>query len=334
MMYKKLSLLLLVLWAIVFVPFVKADVQDVSFRFCDDTGNQTFLAWKKTIFVTPGKETEICLYFATSAETPRKILYGFTKWELRPQGMEVCYPDKWPNNDFSKYFTNTEERSFIIQKDKPKTIKEKILLPIGMSGMQYGCLAYSLSTLEGSGLGWMFNLVVNKVFPINLFVWNSTDIKSDIILFKNPWGTYTTNNKVKATVDAENDLKLSFLVKNQWNIGQNIQITGKVYNMLGFEKSFSVQIDNLAPGASQEVTGDVGIIPFYRWFFTVKFNISHQPKFDFDASSIDETIKQWWTLMEQAQIYIFSWITFGIIVFILAIIVKLFWPRKRIIVKK
>ena len=73
----------------------------------------------------------------------------------------------------------------MIQAGQPKTIKEKILLPIGMSGVQYGCIAYALGTLEGSGLGGMFNLVVNKVFPISLFVGNSASIKDDFALLKN-----------------------------------------------------------------------------------------------------------------------------------------------------
>ncbi|MEI6774869.1 MAG: hypothetical protein WCL18_09175 [bacterium] len=78
----------------------------------------------------------------------------------------------------------------------------------------------------------MFNLVVNKVFPISLFVGSSADINNNLILLKNSGGSYTTNTLVKANIDNANNLKLSFLVKNNGNIGQQIQITGKVNNVL------------------------------------------------------------------------------------------------------
>jgi len=331
-MYKKLRLSLLIVWIMFCIPVAKADVQDVSFRFCEDTGNKTFMAWKKTIFVTPGKETEICINFTTTSNTPRKVVYGFTKWVLSA-GMQVCDSDKWPNNEFSKYFTTSGEREFIITNNQPQTIREKIMLPIGMSGVQYGCLAYSLGVLEGTGLWWMFNLVVNKVFPISLFVGSSADINNNLILLKNSGGSYTTNTLVKANIDNANNLKLSFLVKNNGNIGQQIQITGKVNNVLWFEKDFSIQVNNLAPGAQQEVVADVGLVPSYKWFFGINFNVYHEPKFEFDISTLGETIKKWATIVGSAQIYIFSWITLAIIIVILAIIIKLFWPRKKIIVR-
>lgn len=165
-MYKKLSLWLLILGITFSVPFfTKADVQDVSFRFCDDTDNMTFLRGKKTMSIVPGVPTEICMNFTTTSETPRQINYGFTKWLLVRKAL-VCDSNKWPNNAFSKYVSTTGERTFIIQKDQPKTIRETILLPLGTKWIQYGCLAYSLAEPDATGLAWMFNLVVNKVFPL------------------------------------------------------------------------------------------------------------------------------------------------------------------------
>lgn len=328
-MYKKVSLWLLVVWAMLAIPFARADVQDVDFRFCDDTGGTTFLEWKKNFIVSPGQEAEICMNFSTTSETPRKVTYGFSKWLLDPSGIQICDSDKWPSNDFSKYIINTEERSFIIQKDQPKTIKEKVMLPIGMSGIQYGCIAYSLSAFEWSWLGGMFNLVINKVFPISLFVGNAADIKNDLVLLKNSWGAYTTNNQIKATMDAENNLTLNFLVKNQGNIGQNVEITGKIYNMLGFEKTFAVTLNNVAPSTQQDATTNIGIVPFYKWFFTVKYTVKYTPKFEFDASSLSDDVKKGGTIVWSAQIYMFSWITLAIILIALAIIIKLFWPKKK-----
>ena len=104
------------------MSFVKADVQNVDFRFCDDIAGTTFLQWKKAISIIPGQETEICLRFTTNSEEPRKIIYGFTEWFLNRDWLQVCDSNKWPSNGFSKYIKNTEERSFIIQKDQTTSI--------------------------------------------------------------------------------------------------------------------------------------------------------------------------------------------------------------------
>lgn len=331
MMYKKV-LFSFVLVGLLFLWSSKADVQDVSFKFCDDTENEAFGAWKKTFFVTPGKETEICMYFATSSEKPRKVVYGFTKAESREVGAAVCDSDKWPNNDFSKYFTNAEPREFVIDKDSPKTIKEKVLLPIGMSGVQYGCLAYSLSEYQWTNLWGMFNLVINRVFPISLFVGDGDNIKNAVTFIDTKGGAYTTNKIVKAIVDKENNLKLNFLIKNEWNVSENIEITGSIYNILWFEKSFSAQVNNLAPWKEQEVVASVWVIPFYKWFFTTKVNLTYGPNFDFDASTLSDVVKQWGTINEKAQIYVFSWVTLIIAIIVLLIVVKLCMPRKKIII--
>ena len=332
-MYKKLLLWLFVVWIMFSIPHAKADIQNVGFSFCDDTWNKYFMEWKRNFIITPGQETEICITFSTDAETGRKITYGFTEWLTTPSGTPICESDKGPDNKFSKLFINTGDRSFIISKDQPKTIKEKIMVPIGMSGIQYGCIAYSLSAPEGWMIGGMFNLVINKVFPISLFVGIAGDIKNDVVLLKNGGGAYTTNNQVKATMDQNNNLKLDFLLKNQGNISQNVTITGRVYNILGFEKSFSITVDNLAPGKQQTGTADIGIIPFYKWPFTVGYTVKFTPKFEFDASTLNDNVKKWGTLTWSAQIYLFSRISLIIIFAILAIIIKFFRPRKKIIVQ-
>lgn len=331
-MYKKISLWLLALWIIFSIPYAKADVQDVSFNFCDDTWSKYFMEWKRNFLITPGEESEICIVFATNSETSRQIVYGFTEWLTSPGGIPICESDKSANNNFSKLFIASGERSFIITKNQPKTIREKIRVPIGMSGIQYGCLAYSLGVPEGWTIGGMFNLVINKVFPISLFVGVGGDIKNDVVLLKNGWGAYTTNNQVKASMDQNNNLKIDFLLKNQGNISQNVIITGRIYNILGFEKPFSITLNNLSPGDQKEGGADIGIIPFYKGPFSVSYTVQFIPKFEFDMSTLSDDVKKWGMITWSAQIYLFSWISLIIILAILAIIIKFFRPRKKIIV--
>jgi hypothetical protein len=48
---------------------------------------------------------------------------------------------------------------------------------------------------------------------------------------------------------------------------------------------------------------------------------------------LSDDVKKWGIITWSAQIYIFSWISIIIILAILAIIIKFFRPRKKIIVK-
>lgn len=333
-MYKKISLWLLALGIIFSVPYAKADIQDVSFRYCDDTGDKYFMEWKRNFMITPGQETEICLTFSTNSETERKIIYWFTEGRLTPSGTPMCFSDKGPNNWFSKFFSNTWERVFNIKKDAPISIKEKINIPLGISGTLYGCLAYSLGAPEvNNASGWMFNIVVNKSSPISLFIGQGGDIKHKIVVLKNSWGEYTTNKEIKAIINQENRLQLELLLKNEWNVGEAVELTGSITNILWFEKTFSATITKLTPGAEQTATVDVGNLPFYKGPFTVYYTLNYTPKFEFDASSLEDNLKKWGTITWSAQIYIFSWISLIIILAILGIIVKFFWPRKKIVVQ-
>lgn len=138
----------------------------------------------------------------------------------------------------------------------------------------------------------MFNLIVNKVFPISFFVGKSADIKSSVTLIENEGGEYTTNKAVKATTDEKNNLILGFKVKNEGNVSQDVIISGRVYNMFGFEKSFSMNIARVAPGTEKDLEGNVGIIPAYKGLFNVEYMMQNTPKFEFDTTNLSEDAKK------------------------------------------
>jgi hypothetical protein len=45
-------------------------------------------------------------------------------------------------------------------------------------------------------------------------------------------GVFSTNKKVSAEVDTENNMKVRFVFENNGNVSQRITITGKIYNAL------------------------------------------------------------------------------------------------------
>ena len=329
---------MLVLTMMIGIPIAKADIQDVNFRFCDDTEGKDFMNGKKNFMLTPGEPMDLCIIFWSNFDKPIQIVYGFTEGLIdKISGLQVCRSDKSDSNGFSKYMISKEPRTFILQKGENKTVHETVTLPLGMSGIQYGCLAYSLATAEGNtqatDMWGIFQLIVNKVFPISLFAGKSADIKNAVTLLETAGGAYTTNRSVKVTMDQNSNLILGFKVKNEGNVSQDITLSGRIYNMFGFEKSFSTATSKVAPWGEKDLEANIGIIPAYKGFFSVEYMMQNTPKFEFDTSNITEEAKKWGIVTGSAKVYLFSWISIGILVVLLAIILKLVRPRRKKVVE-
>jgi len=325
-MYKKIVLWCLLLGVVFVYSKTYAADGDIQWTYVGSCQQGEDIT--KTIFIEWGQEKEICIQFTTISEEPVNVAYGFVNKDLGGDGNPVCAVELNPNDVFNKIFINEGNMKITVTKDAPGIIKKNIRVPIWANGTVAGCITYTTEKLYATWIGWMLNLVVRKVLPINLFVGSGGSIKNSIEIVNNPWGAYSTNAKVQATVDASNNLNLGFLIKNNGNIGQDIAITGKISNFFGFEKEFSIE-KTINPWDTVNVWANAWLLPGYKWFFTIIYNINNTPKFDFDASSIDGKYKQWGYVSGKAQIYIFSWITLIIIIAVLLIIIKFFWPKKK-----
>ncbi len=325
-MYRKLVLgWILIGMGCLFVNTIHAeDIQSTRLSSCDQAEDIA-----KTIFIQAGKESEICLKFTTAAENPISIKYSFINKNPDAIGEMVCAVSQDPTNMFNKIFPETWERNIVVSKEKPTIVKEKIRAPLWANWSVVWCVIYTTQSVAENSIGGMLDLIVRKVFPLSFFVGSGEAIKNNIEILPNKWGVYTTNSKIKATVSEENHLNLDFLIKNNGNVNQNIVITGKVYNFLGFEKEFSIEKE-IVPWASTNLINDVWLLPWYKWLFSIKYIIKNEPRFDFDVSSIDEKYKKWWYVSGDAKVYIFSWITLIVFIVIILILLKLFWPRKKI----
>lgn len=324
-MYKKWVIgVLLIAINVVLINTIQAeDIQSTYASPCDQTEDIS-----KTIFMEAGKEKEICIRFVTASEEPVRIVYGFINKDLDADGDPVCAVNVNKNDMFNNIFLDNTQRSITINKDTPSLVKEKIRIPLGVSWSIVWCMTYTTENIFASWIAGMLNLVVRKVFPLSFFAGSGEAIKNSIEVLKNWWGEYSTDSKVKAIVDTENNLSLGFLVHNKGNVSQDIIITGKISNFLGFEKEFSTQ-QIIAWWNTGDLSSNVWLLPWYKWLFTIKYTINNTPTFDFDASSIDEKYKQPGKLSGNGQIFIFSWIMVIAIAVVLLIIIRFFWPRKR-----
>jgi hypothetical protein len=124
-------------------------------------------------------------------------------------------------------------------------------------------------------------------------------------------------------------LTLLMSVKNNWNVTQSVIISGMLYNALWFQKDFNFWSKSVTPGSSIVFDVDLWIIPFYKWFFSVLANLDSTPIYEFDTSSLNKKMLEHTVLQETWTFFIFSWIWIGIILLVIWIIVKLFWPKKK-----
>lgn len=328
MMYKKIIVSFILIGAL-FSGLTKADVQGINIRYCEDASNPK-ADNNKSYAIQPGIEKELCFYVYSNSATPVEVTYAFVNSALNSQGNRSCAIDTSLTNPFSRYFLGSGERTVLVQSDKPYMVKEKILVPMGMSGELNWCISYTVSNANPKAAGQIFSVVIRKTNFLSFFVGNPEAIKNEVKLVRNPWWAYSTNSNIKATIDTENNLNLSFLVKNNGNIGQSVIVSGRIQNMLGFEKAYESVAASVAPGETKEITANVGILPAYKWFFTIISNVNNTPVFAFDTSSLDPKFTAGSTQMQKATIYAFSWITLIIMVVLILIIIKFIRPRKTV----
>lgn len=324
---KKLLMCVFFVWlfCIFFQWIVKADVSNVNLTLCEDT--------EKEYMLDVGEEKELCFDLKNKWEEDYIITYWFTEAIIDPDGLYLCSgkPSSWTT--FAKTLKNPELKDITLKWGETKQIKETQIVPVWMTGNIYWCLSY---TIKG---GWyhtewqMFTVIIARTLPLKVFIGKAGDIINNIEMLPIKWGVFSTDNKIKALVDKENKLVLSFLVQNNGNIEQDITITGTIYNMLWFEKSFSVS-RKIGAKSSWELMTNVWFLPSYKGFFTINYSVENTPSFQFDVSNVDKSIMKKWYIENKAKIYIFSRITLIIIVLIIVLFIKLFSKRKTVIIKE
>lgn len=315
-----------ILWLFVSISYAQEyaeeDMNWISVRFC---GEWTWATTHDGVFyVEPGKEATVRLCVTNGWTKEVGFIYGFSESWIRDG--RYCQGDMTTGNKFSTLIPWTKERKVMIASGSSKIIEEKIVIPPGMSGLQMGCIGYNLAKPENTLVGGMFSLKIRRVGYMDIIVWGESTVKSSIKVLNTTWGIFSTNKKVKAIVDDKNRLKLSFLIKNQGNVSQNISITGTVYNALGFQQNFSITQQQSAPGGQNEFTADVGILPTYKWLFTVSFNIQNDPQFAFAVT--DEKLKKSWYISDTSRIFLFSRIRVIVLIVILLVLYRIFVPRR------
>lgn len=319
---KKYAFLLLLLSLFSFT-FAQNSVNDISLGFCNDgTGNLTD---KYTVMLDPWSEKDLCIYVQNKSDEVVKITYTLPKWFISKWGNQIC----GNKNDFAQFFVDNPNREIILSWNSTATIKETLKAPVWMIWMYYWCLAYQVWTSEDNTAWWMFNMVIRKASYVNMFVGSEDSIKNLIQLVPVTGDFYSSNKNIGLSIDENGDTILHYVVKNVGTTAQSVEIEGKFYNFLWFEKTFDSPEKKLLPQEESEQTINLWIMPAYKWLFDVRLNITWTPIFDFDVSMFWDWIKKPISVKENSTIFVFSWIYLAVLLLLLIIIIKIILPRKK-----
>jgi len=327
-MFKKvfmMSSIIFLLWAFGFnITKSEPNVQSIRLSYCEDI-------WKnvqddsRLITINQWEEKEICLDFSNSSQEKTNVFYWFTVWFIDGWS-QLCRPNVKEENEFSKIFLNDNWniRVFPLNWGENKTIKEKIKVPIWMSWMIYWCLMYWIAWWEVKTD--MFTIVALVKRSLNLFVWWEADIVNTINILTNKWNVFSTNPKIWAQTVTGNKIILHFLIKNNWNISQNIKIDWNIYNVLWFEKPFEIQSILVEPWKEIELQSNELLLPTYKWFFDAQFTLTAEPVFGFNADHIDAKLKTPTIITQSWKIFIFSRIWVIVAIWAILVLVLIFRP--------
>lgn len=308
--------------------YTQEDMNKVYIKFCNQEWESKH---DDSILIEPWQSKNVRLCVSNIWDKQVEFRRGFSIAEYNSVWSRVC-GDMTSDNQFAILIPETHERVMIISGHTDTIIEEKIIIPPGMSGLQIWCLLYKLAAPALLNLGSLFNIEERKYGYIDIVIWGESLVKNKIEILNVSWGLLSTNKKIKASIDKENNMNLSFFLENQGNISQNISLTWKIYNMLWFQKDFSMTPTTVAPGTTKELKLSVWMMPIYKWLFSVSMNIKSEPLFLFPIS--DEKLKQPWYYLETGNIFIFSRILVVVIIVFLLIIYSFFRRRKTIIVQQ
>ncbi len=300
------------------------ELKYINMRFCNKPWEDS--VHDDALVIDPTKDNSIRVCVNNVGDKEYEVIYWWTIWYYTAEWTRVCDTNIW-SNEFNVMIPNqTPERIFRIKPWDDQIIEEKIVIPPGMSGLQMWCLIYKLSNYVSEWQAWMLNVVIQKYWYLDIMVWWFTSVKKDIAVLESTWWVTSTNKQIKAVIDNENNLWLSISVENKGNISQNITVTGKIYNILGFQKEFSAPMKLVGPAQKSEFMLNGGILPAYKWLYSVKLNVTNVPVYMFTVN--DEKAKEGGYTIIKGNIFIFSWVLVVVAIFIILILIKLISPRR------
>jgi len=323
-LFSILPLILLLSFSVSFWSPVRSPMNDIWLYFCNEWTDPSQLTKDSQLTIAPGGSKDLCLYFSNNSNEAMTFIYWFAKWYRYDVWSSTCDQDDSENSEFGVLIPKTSDRKVTIPANSSQVVKEKIQIPLWLEWEKIWCIAYKLWKPE-TQVWWMFNIVFRKALAINILIAWDSDMKNSIKLNSLKSDIFSSNKKIKASVDSKWNLNIDLSLQNDWNMDQNVNIKWRIYNALWFEKTFEFKDKLVSAWRTELLNSNLWILPTYKWIFNVEFTLNSEVKSKFDISKLKWDFKPT-TMTESWTIFIFTWIWLIVAAVILLIIYMLLRP--------
>ncbi|MFZ2151058.1 MAG: hypothetical protein WAZ12_02075 [Candidatus Absconditicoccaceae bacterium] len=299
---------------------------NIDLNFC----NSGSITNELDLIAKAGQEVSLCINFINTSKEDATLNIDFLDSAITQDDgkKRACNAADRPKEYFGNFMLDYD-KTVIIKGNSTIQKTYKIQLPIGYKGLSHGCIAYNVMNTQKQEGQSMLNIIVRKIKFIDIFV-GDTPIKSQIKI-----GSIKTIKDGKIT-----NFQIQF--KNIGNTRQNAIISGTISNIFGFKNNIKLEQNMVSLEPDQEIQIKTNnkdlILPAYKGFFRVDFEVSNKPIFNFNISPGNEIPKEvilGGNFKISKTIFISNPYFFGVlIVFLILIYLSLFRKRKKIIISK
>lgn len=313
-------------------PTIQVDAfNNLRVRHCDEWVESDKLATKRSMTLDWDEQKTLCNVFINDSEYDITVKYSYVEATIGNSWMPNCSIN---GGKFAALISPSGPLSFVVPAKSHIVREDKMFLPPGMeAGVMRGCLWYGIESIKwvNNTSTSMFKIENRKVILYEVLVGWASSIKNAVSWERAQSDVFITNKKIKVQ-KTEEWIIVSATIKNDSNVDQIINLTGKIYNFLWFEKEFAIKDKKIWPFQTVELPTTIEVIPTYKWIFDVKISVSYIPSLAFEWFDLPEEITKWGNFYETAKIFIFSRYALGVIVIILLVlrsIIKSILPKKK-----
>lgn len=283
------------------------------------------------IKLIPWVEKDICVQIKNNATVALSLNLEIVEWAVTNDNYKnkACKIDWW---EFIKYIVKWRWNDPIeIQANAVVKKNFKMKFPFGMEWIQHWCIAYNVASVSDPNSKDMFDIVVRKANFMDVFVDNNVEIKNNIELEDITEQSLSSNKKIRSFLDENNDLILSFNLKNSSIIDEKITVTWAISDYFGYSKDFKIDEKIVYSNSKEVFQVNVWKLPEYKWIFKINFNVNYIPDFKFDTKNIKQDILAWWTISQSFSLVLIPWKILWIALAVLLLLRWLFrvWARTR-----
>lgn len=319
------------------------NINDISIRFCSEDSNK--LDKRVSIYNKAWEKSEECIVIINKSNNTWYIDLHFVSQTQTNQWEKACGLPWSPEDAFVKYIKTSRSGLIFVGEKIEEKKRFETDFPVGMQGVQWWCLAFFVADKYKvtTNVEWtLLSMITRKASLFEIWVDDEKDFLNKIEFERlgKSRKIFFFWNGFKSQILFDNidkSLNLRMGIKNMWNVGQKINLSWKLYSILGYRKEIEVKGKILERNKSLilDTKWINPSIPEYHWLFRFHLNLEKSPYFAFDSSRIPKEKLLWSVETTNIIFFIISWISIGFLVLLILAIFMIYRIfKKKVIIKK